>query len=71
MADHQPYVTIRSRRPAEGPGSRTGPPMVRNHGSHLYFDLFVTYTITLRLHLVEEIVMPDLQHTTQAVPVSM
>ncbi|RGP69935.1 hypothetical protein FLONG3_7592 [Fusarium longipes] len=26
MADHQPYVTIRSRRPAEGPGSRsTGP----------------------------------------------
>nr|RBQ94755.1 hypothetical protein FVER53263_07053 [Fusarium verticillioides] len=28
MADHQPYVTIRSRRPVEGPGSRsTGPPM--------------------------------------------
>ncbi|KAF4977226.1 hypothetical protein FZEAL_6223 [Fusarium zealandicum] len=27
MSDHQPYVTIRSRHPAEGPGSRsTGPP---------------------------------------------
>ncbi|VZH96889.1 unnamed protein product [Fusarium fujikuroi] len=37
MADHQPYVTIRSRRPVEGPGSRsTGPPMAASSGGDYY-----------------------------------
>ncbi|KAF5018527.1 hypothetical protein F66182_9485 [Fusarium sp. NRRL 66182] len=37
MADHQPYVTIRSRRPVEGPGSRsTGPPMPAASGGDYY-----------------------------------
>ncbi|KAM0562583.1 hypothetical protein ACHAPJ_002273 [Fusarium lateritium] len=37
MSDHQPYVTIRSRRPAEGPGSRsTGPPMPASSGGEYY-----------------------------------
>ncbi|CEI68668.1 hypothetical protein FVEN_g7933 [Fusarium venenatum] len=37
MADHQPYVTIRSRRPVEGPGSRgTGPLMAASGGGDHY-----------------------------------
>ncbi|KAM0349377.1 hypothetical protein ACHAPU_003786 [Fusarium lateritium] len=37
MADHQPYVTIRSRRPVEGLGSRsTGPPMAASGGGDFY-----------------------------------
>ncbi|KAG5762639.1 hypothetical protein H9Q72_009250 [Fusarium xylarioides] len=37
MANHQPYVTIRSRRPVEGPGSRsTGPPMAASSGGDYY-----------------------------------
>ncbi|SPJ72866.1 uncharacterized protein FTOL_02595 [Fusarium torulosum] len=37
MADHQPYVTIRSRRPVEGPGSRsTGPPIATSSAGDYY-----------------------------------
>ncbi|KAG5665112.1 hypothetical protein KAF25_009237, partial [Fusarium avenaceum] len=37
MADHQPYVTIRSRRPVEGPGSRsTGPPIAISGAGDYY-----------------------------------
>ncbi|RBR12618.1 uncharacterized protein FIESC28_08575 [Fusarium coffeatum] len=37
MADHQPYVTIRSRRPVEGPGSRsTASPMAASGGGDYY-----------------------------------
>ncbi|KAF5001263.1 hypothetical protein FDECE_11017 [Fusarium decemcellulare] len=37
MSDHQPYVTIRSRRPAEGPGSRsTGPSVAGPTGGDFY-----------------------------------
>ncbi|KAJ4192224.1 hypothetical protein NW755_004353 [Fusarium falciforme] len=37
MTDHQPYVTIRSRRPAEGPGSRsTGPSMAGPSGGDFH-----------------------------------
>ncbi|KAG8668804.1 hypothetical protein FPOAC2_08109 [Fusarium poae] len=37
MTDHQPYVTIRSRRPVEGPGSRsTGPLMAASGGGDHY-----------------------------------
>jgi hypothetical protein len=46
MTDHQPYVTIRSRRPAEGPGSRsTGPSMVRLIAAGLSGQVGYTYTI--------------------------
>ena len=36
---------------------------------HSHFSIHETQTTTLRLRLVEEIIVPDPRHTTQAVPV--
>lgn len=72
MADHQPYVTIRSRMPAEGPGSRsTGPPMVRCTAYLRVLDITARFhsltSRNCRLALVGETFTPDPQLTTSAV----